>query len=131
MMRQLAAETPVEKLWDQKKNPSTTKGDALSRQSRSMRKVSLVGAISEDESTSGEEEEFSFPSSHPRGARVPGLTEKVTRHPESKQLVSYRTYRLLDVSQGVDSTVIGRVNTLLKRLKHHLDDSSVVILPFR
>jgi regulator of replication initiation timing len=43
MMRQLAAETPVEKLWDQKKNPSTTKGDVLSRLSRSMRKSSLAG----------------------------------------------------------------------------------------
>jgi hypothetical protein len=121
MMRQLAAETPVEKLWDQKKNPSTTKGDVLSRRSRSMRKSPLVGAISEDESTSGEEEEFAVSSSHPRGARVPGLTEQVTRRPEFKQLVSYRTYRLLDISQGVDSTVTGRVNTLLKRLKHHLD----------
>jgi hypothetical protein len=121
VMRQFAAETPVEKMWDQKKNPSTTKGDVLSRRSRSMRNSSLAGAISEDKSSSGEEEEFAFPPSHPRGARVLGLTEQVTRRPEFKQLVSYRTYRLLDVSQGVDSAVTGRVNTLLKRLKHHLD----------
>jgi hypothetical protein len=102
VMRQFAAETPVEKMWDQKKNPSTTKGDVLSRRSRSMRNSSLAGAISEDKSSSGEEKEFAFPPSHPRGARVPGLTEQVTRRPEFKQLVSYRTYRLLDVSQGVD-----------------------------
>jgi hypothetical protein len=48
-MRKLAAETPVEKMWDQKKYPSTTKGDVLSRRSRSIRKSSLAGAISEDE----------------------------------------------------------------------------------
>jgi hypothetical protein len=36
VMRQLAASSPVEKNWDQKKNPSTTKGNVLSRRSRSV-----------------------------------------------------------------------------------------------
>jgi hypothetical protein len=48
VMRQLAASSPVEKIWDQKKNPSTTKGEVLSRRSRSRRKSSLAGAISEE-----------------------------------------------------------------------------------
>jgi hypothetical protein len=73
-------------LWD-KKNPSTTHGDILSSRSRSIRKSSLAGAISEDESTSGEEDGVAFSSSHPRGSRVPGLTEQVTRRPEFRQLV--------------------------------------------
>jgi hypothetical protein len=54
---------------------------------------------------------------------VSGLTEQVTRRPEFKELISYSTYRFQDVSQGVDSAVTGRVNTLLKRLKHNLGDN--------
>jgi hypothetical protein len=42
----------------------------------------VAGAISEDKSTSGEEEGFAFSSSHLRGALVLGMTEQVTRRPE-------------------------------------------------
>jgi hypothetical protein len=58
----------------------------------------------------------------------------VTRRPEFEKLVSYRAYRLQDVSQGVDSAVTGRFNTL-KRIKHNLDynftgDSAIQVVDF-
>jgi hypothetical protein len=48
-------------------------------------------------------------SSEALGAEVTGLVEQVTRRPKFKSLVSYRTDRLKDISQGVDYTVTGRV----------------------
>jgi hypothetical protein len=35
----------------------------------------------------------------PQGRRVPGLVQFTTRRPEFKKLISYRTYRLKDVTQ--------------------------------
>ena len=101
------------------KAANTRKGDVLSRQSRHKRKSSSDGASSEEEEPSSSEEEA--PQPEPRGAKVPGLTEQVTRRPEFKSLVSYRTYRLRNTDQKVDSSVTGRVNANLKRLKHCLD----------
>jgi hypothetical protein len=52
---------------------------------------------------------------------VLGLTELVTRRPEFKALVSYRTYWHRKDDQRVDSAVTGRIIADLKRLTHRLD----------
>jgi hypothetical protein len=101
------------------KSTNTIKGDVLSRQSRYKRKSSSDGASSKEGERSSSEEEA--PQPEPWGAKVPGLTEKVTRRPEFKALVSYRTYLLRNTDKKVDFSVTGRVNANLKRLKHCLD----------
>jgi hypothetical protein len=127
VMRELVKDSPLEeppKIMKKTKKSTIKKGDVLSRQNRSARKSSHRGATQGDDSSSSSDEEEEVvvtSSSEALGAEVTGLVEQITRRPEFKSLVSYRTYRLKDVSQGVDSTVTGRVNTLLKRLKHHVD----------
>jgi hypothetical protein len=63
-------------------------------------------------------------ASHPaasRGRRVDGLVEQTSRRPEFKSLVSYRTYRLADTTQAVDTVNIGMVNGYLKKLRRRLE----------
>jgi hypothetical protein len=126
VLRELVEDTPRPELngktsrkTDSAKTTNTRKGDVLSRQSRQKRKSSSDCASSEEEEPSSSEEEA--PQSEPRGAKVPGLTEQVTRRPEFKALVSYRTYRPRNTDQKVDFSVTGCVNANLKRLKNCLD----------
>jgi hypothetical protein len=70
-----------------------------------------------------------------RGRRVDGLVEQTTRRPEFKSLVSYRTYRLADTTQAVDTVDTGKVNGYLKKFRHHLDykfsgDPAIQVLDF-
>jgi hypothetical protein len=131
-LRELVADTPMaNKGYKQKEKKNqtsastTNKGDVQhlhshkSRSSRKSRKLSGDDSSSKASSSSDEEEEA--PRTAPRGDRVPGLTEQVTRRPEFKSLISYRSYRLADSSQEVESHATGRVNGHLKKLKHHLD----------
>jgi hypothetical protein len=89
-----------------KSKKSTTKtGDVLGRQNRSARKSSHRGATQGDDSSSSSDEEEEVvvtSSSEALGAEVTGLVEQVTRRPEFKSLVSYRTYQLKEISQGAD-----------------------------
>jgi hypothetical protein len=122
-LREVAADTPpIEKKSvresENKKNNTPLQGDVLARQNRKTRKASANYSSSEESSSSDDEV---APQPEPRGARVPGLVEQITRRPEFKGLVSYRTYRLADTSQLVDASVTGKINAHLKRLKHYLD----------
>jgi hypothetical protein len=136
VLRELVADPPKEKVMSKKKIVSTTftpfQGDDLNRLSRPQRNPSPDGDTSENEDTSSEEE---GPKPEPRGARVPGLKEQVTRRPEFKSLVSYRSYRLGDTDQRVNASLTGKVNAHLKRLKHYLDykysgDPAIQVLDF-
>jgi hypothetical protein len=54
-----------------------------------------------------------------RGRRVRGLVEFQTRLPEYQGLVSYRAYRLKETEAVIDQKDTGRVNGILKSVKHH------------
>jgi hypothetical protein len=106
VMRELVKDAQLEetpKSMKKTKKSTTKKGDVLSRQNRSERKSSHRGATQGNDSSSSsheEEEVVVTSSSEALGAEVTGLVEQVTRRPEFKSLVSYRTYRLKDISQG-------------------------------
>ena len=53
--------------------------------------------------------------------RVPGLVTIKARRPEFRPLLNYRTYRLNDMRVDVTETDTLRVNSLLKRMRHHLE----------
>ena len=55
--------------------------------------------------------------------RVPGLVTIKARRPEFRPLLNYRTYRLNDMRVDVTGTDTLRVNSLLKRMRHHLENS--------
>jgi hypothetical protein len=59
----------------------------------------------------------------PLGRRVRGLVELQTRLPEYKGLVSYRSYRLKDTEAVIDENDTGKVNGILKKIKHHFSYS--------
>ena len=59
----------------------------------------------------------------PLGRRVRGLVELQTRLPEYQGLVSYRSYRLKDTEAVIDENDTGKVNGILKRIKHHFSYS--------
>jgi hypothetical protein len=137
-LREVAADTPsmekkIVRERESKKNNTPLQGDVLARQNRKTRKASANYSSSEEESSSSDDEVA--PQPEPRGARVPGLVEQITRRPEFKGLVSYRTYRLADTSQLVDASVTGKINAHLKRLKHYVDykfsgDPAIQVLDF-
>jgi hypothetical protein len=91
-------------------------------------------ASSDEEGTSNEEQDSSddedgpttFPTKDqgvPRGRRVRGLVELQMWLPEYKGLVSYRAYRLKDTEAVIDEKDTGRVNGILKWVKHHFSYS--------
>jgi hypothetical protein len=53
--------------------------------------------------------------------RVPGLVTIKARRPEFRPLLNYRTYRLNDMRVEVTEKDTLRVNSLLKRMRHHLE----------
>jgi hypothetical protein len=100
-LREVAADTPpmetkIVHECESKKNHTPPQGDVLARQNRKTRKASASYSSSEESSSS---DDGVTPQPEPRGARVPGLVEQITRRPEFKGLVSYLTYRLADISQ--------------------------------
>jgi hypothetical protein len=52
--------------------------------------------------------------------RVPGLVTMKARRLEFRPLLKYRTYRRNDMRVDVTETETLRVNSLLKRMRHHL-----------
>jgi hypothetical protein len=60
-----------------------------------------------------------------KGPHVPGLTEIIPSRSDYKHLVSYRTYRLEDISQRFDPSVTKKLSSYAKRLKHSIEESSV------
>jgi hypothetical protein len=125
---------------DNKKNPKIKKtksspksGDVRNRLSIQQRKMALEVASSEEE-TSDEEEEPQV-SAITLGPVVPGLTELTTRRPEFRNLLSYRHYRLANITQKADAAISGKLNSQLKRMKYHLDakfsgDPAIQVLDF-
>jgi hypothetical protein len=53
-----------------------------------------------------------------KGKSVPGLEEIIPSRSDYKDLVSYRTYRLVNRSNRYNAAVTGRMSTYLKRVKH-------------
>jgi hypothetical protein len=137
VMRELVQDLPFEDLRMEK-----TKKEALSRdrsKTVSPKKGEVLNryktkASSDDERTSDEEADSSedeegtmtYPI-HAKGGllgrRVRGLVELQTRLPEYKGLVSYRFYRLKDTEAMIDENDTGKVNGILKRIKHHFSYS--------
>jgi hypothetical protein len=129
VMRQLVSdlpeepETSVKKNKIQNKSASATKGGVHNR--RKAREVSddessLDGDTSED----SEEEAVNYAagsSDPPLGRRIPGLIEIQARRPEFRPLLNYRTYRLRNSRQVVTEKDTLRVNSLLKRMRHHME----------
>jgi hypothetical protein len=108
-----------EKMSSKKKKKFTTqKDDVLSHH-----KSRQLPAASYESSDKGEisSDEDDLPHPDLIGAAVPGLTEQVTRRPELKTLVSYRSYRLAETSQKANAVVSGKINAQLKRLRHYVD----------
>jgi hypothetical protein len=63
-------------------------------------------------------------ASHPaasRGRRVDVLVEQTIHRREFKSLVSYRTYRLADATQAVETVDTGKMNGYLTKFRHHLE----------
>ena len=113
-----------------KKKKPTPRGDVPNRRKPSYDPEDLPTS---EEDTSEEEEDEAVRA--PRGRRVVGLKEQATRRPEFKTLVSYRTYRLANTKRAVSSVDTGKVNSYLKKLKHHLDykfsgDPAIQVLDF-
>jgi hypothetical protein len=52
------------------------------------------------------------------GKAVPGLNEIIPARSDYTQLVSYRSYRLLNRSNVYNDSVTGKLSSYLKRMKH-------------
>jgi hypothetical protein len=115
---------------------NTPTGEEESAKKKNKSKKNLLGGVPNrhkssgepDDSSSSEEvtsdEEALRGASHSaasRGRRVDGLLEQTTRRPEIKSLVSYRTYRLADTTQAVNTVDTGKMNGYLKKFRHHLE----------
>jgi hypothetical protein len=59
----------------------------------------------------------------PRGHRFRGLVELQTQLPEYQGLLSYRASRLKDTEAVIEENETGRVNGILKSVKHHFSYS--------
>jgi hypothetical protein len=57
------------------------------------------------------------------GDAASAVLSRSTRLPEYQGLVSYRAYRLKDTEAVIDEKDTGRVNGILKRMKHHFSYS--------
>jgi hypothetical protein len=136
-MRELVRDLPIEDISKKKmkkeppsrnrsKTLSPKKGDVLNRY-KTKASSDEEGPSDEEADTSGDEEGPLTYSNHakggPLGRRVRGLVELQTRLPEYKRLVSYRSYRLKDTEAVIDENDTGKVNGILKRVKHHFSYS--------
>jgi hypothetical protein len=72
-----------------------------------------------------------------KGKSVPGLEEIIPSRSDYKKLVSYRTYRLANLSNRYNAAVTGKMSTYLKRVKHAISpddrfngDEPIEILAF-
>jgi hypothetical protein len=122
---------------DQKKVRSTkTKKMSSSRgDSPTSRKNKLRQQASEPSSEGDTSEEDDVHTHVGLGPSVPGLTMLTTRRPEFKELLSYRAYRLADLSLNVAGAAHNRLSSLLRRLKYHLEekfsgDPAIKVLDF-
>jgi hypothetical protein len=99
--------------------------NAPSRKTASYRRrdvEQLSSSDSESVSTSSSEDDHNGDSVKVKGPPVPGLTEIIPSRSDYKHLVSYRTYRLEDISQRFDPSVTAKLSSYAKRLKHSIED---------
>jgi hypothetical protein len=121
---------------DQKKKVQSTKKTSSSRgNSPNSRKKKLRKQASESSSEGDTSEEDDVHTHVGLGPAVTELTELTTRRPEFKELLSYRAYRLADLTQKVDGAAHNRLSSLLRRIKYHLeekfsDDPAIKVLDF-
>ena len=136
VMRELIQDLPEEeKTKKTKKEPpsrnrsktvSNKKGDALNRYKTKASSDEERTSCEEADSSDDEEGPMTYPEhtmGRPLGRRVRGLVELQTRLPEYQGLVSYRSYRLKDTEAVIDENDTGKVNGILKRIKHHFSYS--------
>jgi hypothetical protein len=83
---------------------------------------SLTSSDNDSGSTTSFEEDppEGFPPG--RGPAVPCLREIIPSRSDYRYLVSYRTYRLENRSPRYDKTVISKLSSYVKRLKHAVED---------
>jgi hypothetical protein len=133
VMRELVQDLPLEYLRTKKTNKeppslnwsktvSPKKGDVLNRYKTKASSDEEMTSDEEADSSDDEEGTMTYPNNAkegPLGRRFRGLVELQTRLPEYKVLVSYRSYRLKDTEAVIDENDTGKVNEILKRIKHH------------
>jgi hypothetical protein len=123
---------------DQNRKVQSTKTEKTSSSrgdSPNSRKSKLRQQASESSSEGDTSEEDDVHTHKGLGPAVPGLTELTTCRPEFKKLLSYRTYRLADLTQKVDGAAHNRLSSLLRQLKYHLEekfsgDPAIKVLDF-
>jgi hypothetical protein len=99
--------------------------NAPSRKSASYRRRDverLSSSDSESVSTSSSEDDHNGEFVKVKGSPVPGLTEIIPSHSDYNHLVSYRNYRLDDISQRFDPSETAKLSSYAKRLKHSIED---------
>ena len=116
-----------------KKDQKNTTAVDVPNRHRSMQHQAEFEQNSPEEDSASDEEDFSRPNA--KGAAVTGLIEQVTRRPEFKNLVSYRTYRLSDTTQKANAAVSGKLSSQLKQLRHYVDykftgDPAIQVIDF-
>jgi hypothetical protein len=118
-MKKTKKEPPSRK---RSKTVSHKKGDVLNRHKTKASSDEERTSDEEADSSDDEEGPITYPNhakGGPLGRRVRGLVELRTRLPEYKGLVSCRSYRLKDTEAAIDENDTGKVNGILKRVKHH------------
>jgi hypothetical protein len=121
---------------DQKKTVQSTKKTSCSRgDSPNSLKNKLRKQASDSSSEGNTSDEDDVHIHVGLGQAVPGLTELTTRRPDFKELLSYRAYRLADLTQKVDGAAHNQLSSLLRRLKYHLEekfsgDPAIKVLDF-
>jgi hypothetical protein len=136
-MRELIQDLPAEYQRTKKtknETPGRNRSKTVSHKNGDDLNSRKTKLSSDEESTSNEEQDSSddeegpatFPTKNqgvPRVRRVCGLVELQTRLSEYKGLVSYQAYRLKDTEAVIDENDTGRVNGVLKMVKHHFSYS--------
>jgi hypothetical protein len=108
------------------KNVSPKKGYVLNHYKSKASSNEERTSDEEADSSDDEERPILYPNHDkrgPLGRRVRGLVELKTRLPEYQCLVSYRSYRLKNTEEVIDENDTGKVNGILKRIKHHFSYS--------
>jgi hypothetical protein len=137
VMRELVQDLAIEDLRTKKAKkepPCRNRSKAVSPKKGYVLNRYKTKASSDEERTSDEKADTSddeegpmtYPinaKGEPLGRRVRGLVELQTRLPEYKGLVYYRSYRLKDTEAVIDENDTGKVNGILKRIKHHFSYS--------
>jgi hypothetical protein len=83
---------------------------------------SLIDSEEENLSDSDSESSGNSAADRAQGRPVPGLNEIIPSRSAYRQLLSYRTYRLVNKNQRYDPSVAAKLASYAKRMKHSLEE---------